>query len=349
MNFNRKDIGKFLLNSVLVWIFGGILVGYLSCPECFTSFRRASLIIIFSGSFWVFLGKGNEFITNYIDARISWLEQPVKRLTVGLLVMVIYTTGITTLINYIFVIIVLQREVSSEIIRNQFLPSSLIAVIITLIISLFLHGREFLISWRQTAINAEKLKTESIASRYESLKNQVNPHFLFNSLNALSQLVYEDQAVAVKFIKKLSDVYRYVLDIREKEVVKLSDELAFLEAYVFLQKIRFEENLKININLPHNAEAMIAPLSLQILVENAIKHNIISADEPLQINVYLEEDNFIVVKNNVQIKNIREPSSGIGLSNIKSRYEYLTPKPVEVLPGAHEFLVKIPVLNLTSA
>ncbi len=330
-------------------VLGGAFTGYLSCPDCFTSLQRATIATAFSGTFWVFLWKGNEFISNNLDKKVSWLEEPVKSFFIGLGVMLVYTIGITTLINYIFIIIILQREFSAEVIKDQFIPTSIVAVIVTLIISLFLHGRSFLISWRQAAINAEKLKTESIASRYESLKNQVNPHFLFNSLNALSNLVYEDQDLAVKFIQKLSEVYRYVLDTREKEVVKLSDELAFLDSFIFLQKIRYEDNLQVSIDLPRNIEIMIPPLSLQMLVENAIKHNIITDDEPLQITLFMEREDYIVVKNNLQKKNIREASAGIGLANIKSRYEFLTQKPVEVLHNSQEFSVKIPVLNLKMA
>jgi len=332
-----------------MFFLGGVFSGYLSCPDCFTSLQRTTLVIAFSGSFWVFLWKGNELLSNNINKKLSWLDEPVKSFFIGLGVMLVYTIGITTLINYVFVIIILKREFSSEVIQDQFIPTSIVAVIVTLIISLFLHGRSFLMAWRQAAINAEKLKTESIASRYESLKNQVNPHFLFNSLNALSNLVYEDQDLAVKFIRKLSEVYRYVLDTREKEVVKLSDELAFLDSFIFLQKIRYENNLQVTIDLPRNSEIMLPPLSLQMLVENAIKHNIITDDEPLLINLFLEDQNFIVVKNNLQKKNIRDDSSGIGLSNIKARYEYLTQKPVEVLQTSEEFSVKIPVLNLTTA
>lgn len=346
MKFTKKTITSHARDIVLMMLFGGIGVGYFTCPGCFDSFQGAFMVSVFSGSIWVFLWKGNELVTDIIDTQISWLEQPGKRLVVGLIAMLIYTIGITTILNYIFVILILQREFSLETIKDQFIPTSVVSVIITLIISLFLHSREFFLSWRQAAINAEKLKTESIASRYESLKNQVNPHFLFNSLNALSNLVYEDQDMAVKFIRKLSEVYRYVLDTRDKEVVKLSDELTFLDSYIFLQKIRYEDNLNVNIDLPRNSEVVIPPLSLQMLVENAIKHNIISEDDPLHINLFMEGDDYIVVKNNLQRKNIREDSSGIGLTNIKSRYEYLTQKAVEVLSNTHEFLVKIPVLNL---
>lgn len=206
-----------------------------------------------------------------------------------------------------------------------------------------------MLSWRQAAIESEKLKTERVSSQYESLKNQVNPHFLFNSLNALTALVYEDQDQAAKFIKKLADVYRYVLDNQQKEVVPLSEEIRFVEAYVFLQKIRFEENLQVTIQVPADTQAMVLPLSLQMLVENAIKHNIISDDEPLHIQVYLEEEEFIVVKNNLQLKTSHEYSSGLGLKNIQSRYEYLSKKEISVLNSADEFIVKLPLLNLQPA
>jgi LytS/YehU family sensor histidine kinase len=218
------------------------------------------------------------------------------------------------------------------------------SVIITIIITLFMHGRQFLINLKKATIDAEKLKRENIAARYESLKNQVNPHFLFNSFNALSNLVYEDPDKAVKFIKQLSEVYRYVLDTREKEVVSLSEETDFLKSYLYLQQIRFGDKLKIQIDLD-GEEGFIAPLALQMLIENAIKHNVVSEDDPLIINVYLE-NGFIGVKNNLQKKTISaEPSAGVGLENICKRYEFLSDKKVEILKDSESFIVKLPVLS----
>jgi LytS/YehU family sensor histidine kinase len=173
----------------------------------------------------------------------------------------------------------------------------------------------------------------------------VSPHFLFNSLNALTNLVYEDQEKAVKFIKQLSEVYRYVLDTRDKEVVSLTEELKFLESYLFLQRIRFGNKLRVTIDL--SGDPMLAPLALQMLIENAIKHNIISEADPLNIRIF-SEDGYLTVENNLQKKSVLgERSSGVGLDNIRKRYEFLTDREVKVLETPVSFVVKLPLLNST--
>jgi LytS/YehU family sensor histidine kinase len=188
------------------------------------------------------------------------------------------------------------------------------------------------------------LEKESIRAKYESLKSQVSPHFLFNSLNALTNLVYEDQDKAAKFIKQLSEVYRYVLDSRDKEVVPLEEEKKFLNSYLFLQQIRFGDKLMLEINLS-DTRSLIAPLVLQMLVENAIKHNVISAEQPLTIRIYSVEG-YIVVENDLQKKSVVQgESQGIGLENISRRYEFLTDRKVEVIEG-DTFRVKLPVIPL---
>lgn len=203
-------------------------------------------------------------------------------------------------------------------------------------------GRAFLVNWRESAVEAERLKKEKMEAQYNSLRSQVNPHFLFNSLNALTNLVYQDQDKAVKFIKQLSTVYRYVLNTRDKELVPLTEELEFLHSYLFLQQIRFGEKLKLQVEL--NGEGFVAPLVLQMLVENAIKHNIIADEQPLTIRVY-SENYLIVVENNLQKKSIpSEESTGAGLENIKRRYLFLSSVPVKVEAGDTVFKVSIPVI-----
>jgi LytS/YehU family sensor histidine kinase len=209
-----------------------------------------------------------------------------------------------------------------------------------------MHGREFLLQWKQSAVEAERYQKQSMEATYENLKSQVNPHFLFNSLNALTNLVYEDQDKAAKFIKQLSEVYRYVLDTRDKEVVDLSEELKFLEAYVYLQQIRFGEKLSVNLKVD-SVQSMVAPLAIQMLFENAIKHNEISEENPLTISIYAK-DNFIVIENNLQPKSlIGQASSGLGLENIKKRYEFLTEKPVDIIKDDSLFQVKLPLISKT--
>ena len=219
---------------------------------------------------------------------------------------------------------------------------------ITFLISAFMHGKEFLENWRKAALNAETLKKESAVARYESLKSQVNPHFLFNSLNALTNLVYEDQDKAAKFIKQLSEVYRYVLDSREKESVSIQEELRFVKSYLFLQEIRFGDNLKVRLDLD-NAFGNVAPLALQLLLENAIKHNIVSQENPLFVEMKIS-NGFIWVENKVQRKSVLgENSPGMGLNNIRSRYAFLSNKKVVVNKSEEEFSVGLPIIEVEEA
>ncbi len=157
-------------------------------------------------------------------------------------------------------------------------------------------------------------------------------------------MVYQDQDTAVKFIKQLSDVYRYVLEQKDNELVEIAEEINFVKKYVYLQKIRFGENLKIEIDVPAKTNNVVAPLSLQMLVENAIKHNTTSSEKPLTIQV-LRENGYIIVKNNLQRKSVVKDSGGIGLDNIRARYQHLTDLEFLVEETANEFIVKIPVIG----
>ena len=282
---------------------------------------------------------GNEYLHEYLDERIDWTKYPIKRLSIGLLALTIYTVGATySVISLAQVFFDLRIGAVS---RTIYMSMG-----ITLVISVILTSRSFLFNWRQTAIDAEKFKRESAIARFESLRSQVNPHFLFNAFNALTNLVYEDQDKAAKFIKQLSDVYRYLLDTRDKEIVSLAEEKKFLESYLFLQKIRFGDKVKLEVSLD-DTFGMVAPLVLQMLVQNAIKHNDISQARPLTIRVFLD-GNFVVVENTFQKKEIlEEPSPGVGLSNICSRYEYLTDEKVQVIRG-EKFVVRVPLLQQLS-
>ncbi len=191
----------------------------------------------------------------------------------------------------------------------------------------------------------EKLKREHIHSELQGLRSQVNPHFLFNSMNTLMNIIEEDQALATSFLNKLSHVYRYILEKRDDHLIPLKEELKFIESYVFLQKERFKNNLKVELSIEHKyLDKLILPLSLQMLFENAIKHNIISRKKPLQIEVFVE-DNYLVIKNNLQLKMQAMPSTGVGLENIKSRFQFFTKQTVEIEETADHFAVKIPLLS----
>jgi sensor histidine kinase YesM len=177
---------------------------------------------------WIVLWKGNSLVASQISNRVSWLEFPLKRLLVGFAGTIAYTLlAVMALMSFFEYVLGFNFG-------KSYLYTIYIAVGITITLSLILHSRSFLLHWRQAALDAAKYERESIAARYESLKNQVNPHFLFNSFNALTNLVYEDQDKAVRFIKHLSEVYRYVLDTHNLEVVTLEEEEKFLNAFLYL-------------------------------------------------------------------------------------------------------------------
>ncbi len=328
VKYLQKRIG------LMAWlILAGIAMTFFVCKPCQESFSYFASISGLTILCWTLMYFGNEYLHEYLDEKINWTRYPVKRLTLGLLALTVYTVAMTYIIVYSAnTIFKLQIGAVSTTIY--------MSMGITLVISLVLTSRSFLLNWRQTAIDAEKFKQESTVAKFESLRNQVNPHFLFNSLNALTNLVYEDPDKAAKFIKQLSEVYRYLLETREKEVVRLSEEEKFLKAYLYLQSIRFGGKLTITVSL-NDDDCMVAPLALQMLVENAIKHNEISEEHPLHIRLFMEPD-FVVVENNLQPKRILdEKSPGIGLDNICKRYEFLTDKKVQVKETG-TFAVRLP-------
>ena len=195
--------------------------------------------------------------------------------------------------------------------------------------------------WKTTAVEKEQLERAHLASQLEGLRNQVNPHFLFNSLNTLTYLIPEEPQKAVRFVQQLSKVYRYVLESRDDRIIPLQTELDFLQSYIFLLRERFGENLQVDIRMPENSAAGIVPLTLQMLFENAIKHNVISTEKPLKIEVFMENGH-LIVRNNHQKKNQVMDSTGVGLQNIRDRYRMLTDQEVTVIASQQYFTVVLP-------
>jgi ligand-binding sensor domain-containing protein len=191
----------------------------------------------------------------------------------------------------------------------------------------------------------ERLEKEKIEFQFQTLKNQVNPHFLFNSFNTLIGVIEQDQQTAVEYVEKLSDFYRDILLNREKDLITLHKELEMIDNYYFLQLKRYRQNLTLKINIPDNLkDSLVAPLTLQLLVENAIKHNVISSDIPLTVEIF-EENNCLVVRNNLQRKSIPEPSTGLGLHNIMNRYKLLSDNKVHIAETDQNFSVYVPLLK----
>jgi sensor histidine kinase YesM len=332
-----KEYLKTKLTLIAVLTLIGIVTTYFVCDSCHSSAYRYFVVALFSASLWLTMWLGNEFLVLWLDEKIEWTREPVKRSIVGALVTIVYT--VTTLLFLLNVFaFVFDFRINTP--TQTLYTTTGLSFFITLVMT----SRSFLLNWRESAINAEKLQKESIAAKYESLKNQVNPHFLFNSFNALTNLVYEDQDKAARFIKQLSEVYRYVLDTRDKEVVTIDEELKFLQSYAYLQQIRFGNKLNIHLDIT-NTKAHVAPLALQMLIENAIKHNVASEEDPLYIKLYTSND-CITVENNLQKKaSFGEASAGVGLENICKRYEFLSDRKVEIIQDEKRFIVKLPALT----
>nr|WP_315163977.1 histidine kinase [uncultured Flavobacterium sp.] len=216
----------------------------------------------------------------------------------------------------------------------------------TIVVSFWIYNLiKSIIKKQENKIKVQKIIAGTANAKFESLKNQIDPHFLFNSLNVLSSLIEENPENAQQFTTSLSKVYRYVLEQKDKELVSVAEELAFAKTYMDLLKMRFENSLSYELPTENiDSEAKVVPLSLQLLLENAVKHNVISEQKPLCIEVYLE-DNFLKIQNNYQKKDVLQDRQGVGLDNIISRYGIITNRKVKIEQTERLFIVKIPILT----
>ena len=200
----------------------------------------------------------------------------------------------------------------------------------------------FYMQWDDALKREQKLKEEKLISQYQTLKSQVNPHFLFNTLNTLSTLVYKSPEVSEQFIQKFASIYRYILDKNNEDLVTLEEELKFVTDYFYLQKFRDEEKIELEVNVVPQKGDQILPVSIQLLVENALKHNAATRKQPLLISIGIEED-YIVVKNSIQQKSKLEESSKTGLKNLSERCRLVLNREIEVTQDQKEFIVKVPI------
>jgi len=216
---------------------------------------------------------------------------------------------------------------------------------VTAIISLFFYIFYFYKAVTERKITDSEVVAKTETAKYESLKSQLDPHFLFNSLNVLTSLIGENPALAEKFTTKLSKVYRYVLEQKNKDLITFDEELQFARTYMELLKMRFEDAVQFEIpESSSDPEFKIVPLSLQILLENAVKHNVISSENPLTIRIY-ESDGSLVVENRINKKNTLGKSTKVGLQNIKDRYALITRRPVLIDTENDLFKVSLPLLT----
>jgi two-component system LytT family sensor kinase len=310
--------------------------------QAFMSFRGFIIATLWSATHCVTQSMGNGYVIYRISRKYSWLDNPWRKALADFIGVSLYSVSMFILVSLIFNW--LWDGKLPENLTNFLYWNARFAIMVSCSIAFILTTIGFLRNWRESNLEAERLKTEMMTYKYDSLRNQVNPHFLFNSLNVLSDLVYEDQGQAVKFIRQLSDLYRYVLDSREREVVDLQEELTFIDSFIYLLKTRFEDKLEVNISITAGSDERIVPMALQILIENAVKHNEVSTQFPLKVDVSREGD-FIRVTNVMRKIDVGEDSKKTGLQNIMSRYEVLSEQPVSIDETEGKFTVLLPFLK----
>lgn len=280
---------------------------------------------------------GQKIIETSSIKKVVWIN------LLALLIFYIFFIALNTLAFSLFLIILhwIKGWESPDLIRiiseNRVIKVTAIALLFSIPIALFQK-------WMEAMKKEYNLREQNLIFQNETLKSQVNPHFLFNSLNTLSSLVNTEVAVAGQFIAKLSVIYRYILDNSSKLKVPLNEEIEFIRDYYYLHQIRNEGKIKLEIEISNDGYSYkIIPISLQLLIENAIKHNMATQDKPLIINVYLEEQN-IVVKNNIQKMATQVVSTKIGLKNLNERVRLVTGKEIIVTEYEGNFLVKVPLI-----
>lgn len=286
--------------------------------------------------------EGIRFINRILNDYVPWEVSPFRRFFVQGITNIVYFLFINNGLRIAFFIVFFPNK---AIMLWEQVVINVVVIALLIIVELVDLGIFLLNHWRKSLTELEHFKRESIEFQLATLKSQVNPHFLFNSLNTLSSLIFQSQDQAAQFVQRLSKVYRYVLENQEREVVSLAEEIRFLEDYISLLTIRFGGSLVFDVDLPRKFRTrFIAPMTIQMLVENAIKHNIKSRRKPLYVSIRIE-GNKVEVRNNLQLKQRIGFSSGIGLKNIQSRYAFLTDEKVEILHNEQQFSVRLPLMS----
>jgi sensor histidine kinase YesM len=296
------------------------------------------------------------FLISFIRTALMWngsmliIMYAVKRYSMFRETFKLIVFQVFTLTVYVFFvesgeIITVKYLLKVTLSNTEMLGLFGVSLLITFMISSIYAAVSFFIQWKENLVRAQALEKANLEARYDTLRNQVNPHFLFNSLNTLSMLV-DDNPVAARYVESISEIMRYMLQSRDKEAVLISDELSIAREYVFIQQNRFGDKLSVEFAIPKQYyHYAIPPLALQMLLENAIKHNVVSKEHPLQVRIYISKDRFIVIENSIKSKIDIEPSTGVGLENIRNRYLYLTGKDIIVKNETGKFFVMLPLFE----
>jgi LytS/YehU family sensor histidine kinase len=284
----------------------------------------------------------NYKVNKWFELRTSWNNNPIKRFTLQAILTTVFCSVLSAVTVFGTYSFFTERPMSLVYVRLMLV----LGWTISMLLSSTYSGFVYFTQWKKMLRESEELKRDILQTQFNALKSQINPHFLFNNLTTLGGLIEADPPVAVDFVQKLASVYRYVLQSMNLQLVELDTELNFLNAYIFLLKMRFPKGLYFETNVPIDVHSfLIAPLTLQILIENAVKHNVVSSDKPLKISIICRPNGLLVVKNNIQKKQSTEASTHVGLQNIHSRYRFLSQKHIVIEETKFEFIVQVPLIE----
>lgn len=284
------------------------------------------------------------FFINYLNKKFPWAENVVKRIAIQLS----FAISLAIIISVLQSILANWIQPYKEDFKGVLVSNALIYSTVNIFVMAILEGWIFFSVSRQSEQKAKSLQEELMQIKFEVLKSQINPHFMFNSLNVLSGLIDKDVIKAQLFIDEFSHIYRYVLETIEQPVTTLEKELDFMRSYLFLQQIRYGEDLTWTIDIPaHLMSYLLPPLSLQVVLENAIKHNIINKLKPLKIEIY-NQMNYLMIRNNIQPKISFAPSTGLGLKNLSKRYALIgNTEPIFSVQTNH-YVAQLPLIEIES-
>ena len=341
MHTGNKELRRAVKLTLIVFIviqFINIIQGSKVSfgPQLFVHFVFTALYTfsLYGANYYLFRKLDSIFIDRF----------STKRIIIGFVGTFFVSLGVIFLLH-VFEEVLYNKNSFAYFLANEKPINYLPAVVITFFVTLSIYAISFYKAYNENRVKEQKIIAGTANAKFESLKNQIDPHFLFNSLNVLSSLIEENPDNAQRFTTSLSKVYRYVLEQKDKELVSIEEELAFAKTYMNLLKMRFEDSLDYELQvLNPDPEAKVVPLSLQLLLENAVKHNVISAQKPLQIRIYIE-NGFLAVQNDYQKKEVLQDRQGVGLQNIINRYAIITKRKVLIEQNEKTFTVKIPILT----
>ena len=303
--------------------------------QLYTGWILVVLVLIF---------VSNRLLTKFLDKKMPWLTYGNTRFYWQLGIGIILSLVVINL-SYLILKFTLTQDPPDG---AQMLAMNITGVILLLPSISMNFGIQFLKNWKNAQVSSETFQKESIKAELTALKNHLDPHFLFNNLNVLSSLISKDKEQSQYYLEKFAEVYRIILQSSSEELVPLRQELDFISAYMYLLQIRFEDTIQLDLDISEAEKgSYLPPLTVQMLIENAIKHNTITELKPLRISITVR-DHCLVVKNNLQEKRIAvNQSSKSGLSNIERRYAHFSEMKMEVIKNANSFIVKVPLIKIS--